>query len=175
VFQIAVAVAAVVMLVLGGAASSYGPTPIATWVVSGGSTGGTVEAVAVSGSKAYVGGDFAYMGPETGSFVSLDSTSGAVTTPWPVVGGTVNAVASERWLVHRRLVRLDRHQARGQHRASNRRHARHRLRGTDGPAYTLAATSTARSCSRAASSRRHDAPAARRARRSRPSTERRAR
>ena len=61
-------------LVLGGAASSYAPTPAATWVVSGGSSGGTVEAIAVSGSTAYVGGDFAYMGPETGSFVSLDST-----------------------------------------------------------------------------------------------------
>jgi hypothetical protein len=63
--------------------------------VSGGVTGGTVEAIAVSGSTAYVGGDFSYVGPETGSLVSMDSTTGALTSPWPQVGGNVNALAPD--------------------------------------------------------------------------------
>ena len=47
------------MLLLGGTAASYGPTPTTTWVVSGGTLGGGVVAsVAVSGSTAYLGGNF---------------------------------------------------------------------------------------------------------------------
>ena len=80
------------MLSLGGTASSYGPTPAGTWVVSGGTVGGGVVAsVVISGSTAYLGGNFGYVGPETGSFVSVDSTSGDLVSPWPVVGGDVYA------------------------------------------------------------------------------------
>src|SRR5262245_60402860 len=95
VFQIAVVGAALLKLVLGSAASSYGPAPLSTSVVIGGSKGGTVETLAVSGTTAYVGGDFNYIGPETGSFVAMDSTNGALTAPWPVVGGNVNATVSD--------------------------------------------------------------------------------
>jgi hypothetical protein len=82
-------------LALGGAASSYAPLPLPAWVVSGGASGGTVETIAVSGTTAYIGGDFGYMGPETGSAVSLDSSSGALTPGWPVVGGDVYAIAAD--------------------------------------------------------------------------------
>src|SRR5262245_32807391 len=78
------------MVALGGNASGYGPTPAGTWVVSGGSVGGGVVAsVATSGSTAYLGGNFDYVGPETGSFVPVDSASGDLVSPWPVVGGDV--------------------------------------------------------------------------------------
>ena len=49
----------------------------------------------MSGSTAYIGGDFGYVGPETGSFVALDAEENALTTPWPAVGGDVNAVAPD--------------------------------------------------------------------------------
>ena len=47
------------MLLLGGTAQSYGPTSAPTWVVSGGTLGGgVVRTTAVSGSTAYLGGNF---------------------------------------------------------------------------------------------------------------------
>ena len=54
-----------------------------------------MQAVAVSGSTAYLGGYFSYVGPPTGSFVSVDSTTGALATPWPLVGGDVRAVVAD--------------------------------------------------------------------------------
>jgi len=83
----AAAVAVAVLLVAGGAASA---SPIAapskTWVVSGPQVGvpvpgafaslARVSSVAVTGTTAYVAGDFRYVGPETGSFVALDRGSG---------------------------------------------------------------------------------------------------
>ena len=92
---LAVALGAALLLV-GGTASGFGPEPVSTWVASGGFFGGgSVQAVAVSGSTAYVGGYFSYVGPPTGSFVSVDTTTGALATPWPVVGGTVSAVVAD--------------------------------------------------------------------------------
>src|SRR5262245_54318754 len=88
---LAAALSAGLVLLLGGTASSFSPAPISTWVASGGS----VQAVAVSGSTAYLGGDFDYVGPATGSFVSVDTSSGALTTPWPLVGGDVSAVVAD--------------------------------------------------------------------------------
>jgi hypothetical protein len=89
-------VAAVAALIVGGSASSYGPTPTSTWVVSGGTAGGGVVAsTAVSGSTAYVGGNFDYAGPATGSFVGVDTGSGALDSPWPQVGGNVYAAAPD--------------------------------------------------------------------------------
>jgi hypothetical protein len=85
------------MLLLVGTASSYGPVSTPTWVVSGGSLGegGVVASVAVSGSTAYVGGNFDWVGPPTGSFVGLAQGTGALVSPWPAVGGNVYAVASD--------------------------------------------------------------------------------
>ena len=83
------------MLALVGSASSFGPTASSTWVVSGGQNGGgVVTSTAVSGSTAYLGGNFTYVGPPTGSFVAADS-AGALVSPWPAVGGNVYAVAPD--------------------------------------------------------------------------------
>ena len=55
------------MLALAGGASSFGPTASSTWVVSGGqSGGGVVASTAVSGSTAYLGGNFTYVGAAHG-------------------------------------------------------------------------------------------------------------
>jgi hypothetical protein len=90
----AAAIAALLTLVLAGSASSYTPNAEPTWVVSG-SGGGVVTSVAVSGSTAYLGGAFDYVGPPTGSFVAVDPASSALASPWPAVGGNVYAVASD--------------------------------------------------------------------------------
>ena len=93
---LALAGATALMLLLGATASSYGPAPAASWVVSGGTqSGGLVSSVAVSGSTAYLGGNFDYVGPETGSFVGVDSASSSLVSPWPTVGGSVFAVAPD--------------------------------------------------------------------------------
>ena len=96
VFQVAVAVAAVLTLVLGGAASSYGPAPAATWVVSGrlerrhgrGGRGLGIDGLRRRRLRLHRPRDRA---------ASCRSTRRAapLTSPWPVVGGTVNAVASD--------------------------------------------------------------------------------
>ena len=78
---------------LGSEASSSGPAQVSTWVVSPSNSG--VSAIAVSGSTAYVGGFFDYIGPETGSFASLDPATGAVAAPWPIVDGEVYAAAGD--------------------------------------------------------------------------------
>ena len=72
------------VLLLGGGAALAAPpqAPSQTWVVSGPlwrtetpslAALAQVNAVAVSGTTAYVGGDFRYVGPETGGFVALDA------------------------------------------------------------------------------------------------------
>jgi hypothetical protein len=84
------------MLVLGGTASGYAPAPAGTWVVSGGTVGGGVVAsVATSGSTAYLGGNFGYVGPQTGSFVPVDPASGDLVGPWPMVAGDVYAAIGD--------------------------------------------------------------------------------
>jgi RHS repeat-associated protein len=53
----------------------YGSTARETWVADGGSKGvPEIRAIEPSGDKVYVGGDFEYFGPRTGSFVSLPAT-----------------------------------------------------------------------------------------------------
>ena len=98
---VAAAVGAVVlMLALGGSALSFGPAASSTWVVSGGSGavgtdgGGGVNSTVVSGSTAYLGGDFAYVGPPTGGFVAADP-SGALASSRPSVDGNVFATAPD--------------------------------------------------------------------------------
>ena len=141
-FALAGFTAAILTLALGGAASSYAPLPLPAWVVSGGASGGTVEAIALSGATAYIGGDFAYMGPETGSAVSLDTGTGALTPGWPTVGGDVYAVAPDGlggWFIGGAFASV------GMRHADNIGHIESDgtldtgfAAGTDGPVYTLA-------------------------------------
>src|SRR5262249_43476737 len=70
----------------------------ASWVVSGGGPnlgGGTVNAIATSGSTAYLGGNFSYIGPPTRSAASLDARTGALTPAWPAITGIVRAIAAD--------------------------------------------------------------------------------
>src|SRR5215207_11730860 len=56
---------------------------------------GEVKAVAVSGSTAYIGGNFSRVAPYTGSSALFDASNGELRQPWPEVNGVVNAVASD--------------------------------------------------------------------------------
>src|SRR5215210_4330962 len=62
--------------------------PLAAWVPDG-----EVKAVAVSGSTAYIGGNFTRIAPYTGSSARFDASNGQLKNPWPEVEGVVNAVA----------------------------------------------------------------------------------
>ena len=101
----AAAAIALVLLLGGGAALAASPqAPSQTWVVSGPLSAtetpslaalAQVNAVAVSGTTAYVGGDFRYVGPETGGFVALDGSTGNAAGHWPVVTGYVKSAISD--------------------------------------------------------------------------------
>jgi hypothetical protein len=92
----AVASVAAALLLAGSGAFGYAPTAASTWVVSGGSAGGgVVNSIAVSGSTAYLGGNFSYLGPPTGSGASLDLTNGAVSPSWPAITGSVYAIVAD--------------------------------------------------------------------------------
>src|SRR3954466_10278801 len=83
--------AALLAVVAGSSAGNYQPAPLPAWVVSG----GDVAAVAVSGSTAYLGGSFGYVGPETGPPAPLDEGAGtAAASPAPIAGN-VYAVAAD--------------------------------------------------------------------------------
>jgi trimeric autotransporter adhesin len=56
---------------------------------------GLVNAVALTNDTVYIGGQFNYVGPSTGNFVSLNTTTGDVVPGSPDVNGTVNAIASD--------------------------------------------------------------------------------
>lgn len=62
-----------------------------TWWVTGGST----ASLAVSGDRLYVGGDFQYVGPNTGGFAALDVNTGALQPGWPRVDGRVVSIAAD--------------------------------------------------------------------------------
>ena len=64
--------------------------PATTWV-----TNGPVYAVARVGTTIYLGGDFTYVGPPTGSWVALDASSGTRDASWPVFNGPVSAIAPD--------------------------------------------------------------------------------
>ncbi len=66
----------------------YGSTPAATWVPDGG-TGDVPEirAIEQSGSYVYVGGDFKYFGPRTGSLASISRTDYSYDASFPEVAG----------------------------------------------------------------------------------------
>jgi trimeric autotransporter adhesin len=55
-------------------------------------TDGTVYAIAPAGPITYIGGNFNYVGPNTGAFVSLDPATGYATSPYARVNGPVFAV-----------------------------------------------------------------------------------
>ncbi len=62
-----------------------------TWWV----TGGPTSSLAVSGERLYVGGDFQYVGPNTGGFAALDVNTGALQPGWPRVDGRVISIAAD--------------------------------------------------------------------------------
>ena len=57
-------------------------------------TDGTVVAVAQAGGTIYIGGNFSYVGPSTGSAVPIDAATGAA-LGLPKVAGTTYAVAPD--------------------------------------------------------------------------------
>lgn len=67
-----------------------------TWI-----TNGDVYAVAPSGNTVYIGGDFSYVGPNTGGGATIDDATGRVLTPYAKISdrvdeeGIVSAVAPD--------------------------------------------------------------------------------
>ena len=59
-------------------------------------TNGTVDAIATApDGTTYIGGDFSYVGPNTGGAAALDATSGAPDMSFPLVEGTVDAAVTD--------------------------------------------------------------------------------
>jgi hypothetical protein len=57
-------------------------------------TNGSVHTTLLSGSTLYIGGDFTYVGPPTGSFAALDA-NGAPDLAFPPVNGTVYVITAD--------------------------------------------------------------------------------
>jgi hypothetical protein len=74
------------------------------------STDGLVSCAARSGNLLYIGGDFSYVGPGTGSGVPLYGTTGAPLGPFPKVLGRISAVNSPTGgrVVRRRILHQSR-------------------------------------------------------------------
>ena len=51
--------------------------------------------MAISGSTAYIGGNFTRIAPYTGSSALFDASNGELKRPWPEVAGVVNDVVSD--------------------------------------------------------------------------------
>jgi hypothetical protein len=58
-------------------------------------TNGPVSSIARDRGTIYIGGNFTQVGPATGGWVAIDSSSGAAQQPYPMVAGTVHAVAAD--------------------------------------------------------------------------------
>src|SRR5215216_3807644 len=87
----AIAVALLAACAVPAAASADPVTaPVETWVPDG-----EVKAIAVSGSTAYLGGNFSRIAPYTGSSALFDAATGDVKKPWPEVNGVVNDVVPD--------------------------------------------------------------------------------
>lgn len=69
---------------IGGA--TLGPT----WI-----TNGPVDAIAESGDRIYLGGEFTYVGPRTGSCVPIDASSGSAMPSFPEINERVEAVVAD--------------------------------------------------------------------------------
>jgi hypothetical protein len=94
----ATVLAALGLLAGGAAAVPPASLPSATWVASGSidpDAVATVDAVAVSDHTAFVGGDFNYVGPESGGLVAFDPSTSLPESGWPVVTGAVNASVAD--------------------------------------------------------------------------------
>lgn len=76
-------------VLLAGAVGAQVPDPD-FWIADG-----AVRAWARVADTLYIGGDFTYVGPQTGSFTPLDSTTGAPLPDWPRVAGTVFCAAPD--------------------------------------------------------------------------------
>ena len=87
---IAIAVALITMTVTPAALADAITEPRATWVPDG-----EVKAITISGSTAYIGGNFTRIAPYTGSSALFDASTAQLNTPWPEVNGVVNDVVSD--------------------------------------------------------------------------------
>ena len=87
---IAIAVALITMTVTPAALADAITEPRATWVPDG-----EVKAIAISGSTAYIGGNFTRIAPYTGSSALFDASTAQLNTPWPEVNGVVNDVVPD--------------------------------------------------------------------------------
>jgi len=90
VVRVAIAVALISATAAPAAGADPLTDPVPTWVPDG-----EVKSVAVSGSTAYIGGNFTRIGPYTGSSALFEASNGVLKKPWPEVEGVVNAVASD--------------------------------------------------------------------------------
>jgi hypothetical protein len=77
------------LLGLAQPAQASAPLMADLWVPNG-----SVQAILLSGSTLYIGGNFTYVGPPTGSFAALDA-GGAPDRAFPPVSGTINAIAPD--------------------------------------------------------------------------------
>ena len=87
---IAIAVALISTTVTPAAFADAVTEPRATWVPDG-----EVKALAISGSTAYIGGNFSRIAPYTGSSALFDASTAGLKDPWPEVNGVVNAIVSD--------------------------------------------------------------------------------
>src|SRR5687767_13538345 len=84
---------AVCLALLAAASSAHADpaaTPTRTWGVDG-----TVNALAVSGTTAFVGGSFVNAGPNTGGFGLVDPADGTLRSDSPAVLGSVLAAIAD--------------------------------------------------------------------------------
>ena len=86
---VAVGIVTVTAMPATGAAEAV-TDPVSTLVPDG-----EVKAIAVSGSTAYIGGNFSRIAPYTGSSALFDAASGGLKKPWPEVAGVVNEVVPD--------------------------------------------------------------------------------
>jgi len=87
---IAIAVALITTTVTPAALADAVTEPRPTWVPDG-----EVKAITISGSTAYIGGNFSRIAPYTGSSARFDASTAQLKGPWPEVNGVVNAIESD--------------------------------------------------------------------------------
>ncbi len=88
---IASAVLGCCALLVARLALAQGPAPDPTlWAPASGN-----YTMTESGGLLYVGGQFDYVGPRTGSFLVTDTTEGLVSSAWPAVNGPIGVLASD--------------------------------------------------------------------------------
>src|SRR4051812_5332006 len=86
--RIGVLVAATGALAAVPARAALSPSPSRIWIPDR-----VANAVAYADGRIYLGGTFTYIGPPTGSFVSLDATTGASQPGAVVVGFVATSLA----------------------------------------------------------------------------------